>query len=156
MCTHLYHPIISFSLSPLCWGPHCRLFSWPIDIDSSLSALAFTGACRAWANCDVISLLGCFVLELQSKIFEHLLNQRTFLVGLCVPFTQSKRGFCDTNALQCQNPWCSPVSNVGLLMTIYMAGLFIMRNGLFESSRQVLWLFSPKSEFTLARSEKKT
>ena len=35
-------------------------------------------------------------------------------------------------------------SNINL-ETIYVAGLFIMLNGLFESSRHGLLLFSPKS-----------
>ena len=36
-----------------------------------------------------------------------------------------------------------------------MAGLFIMLDGLFESSRNVLGLFSLQSKSTLAGSEKK-
>ena len=42
------------------------------------------------------------------------------------------------------------------LDTIYLAGLFIMLNGLFDLSRHVLWLFPLKSKSTLAGSEKKT
>ena len=42
------------------------------------------------------------------------------------------------------------------LDTIYLAGLFIILNGLFDLSRHVLWLFPLKSKSTLAGSEKKT
>ena len=55
--------------------------------------MAYTCPCRARAHYDVIRLLGLFVEELHGREFDHLLNQRTYLVGLCVPFTQSRNHY---------------------------------------------------------------